>query len=162
MVCSCYFLDCSNNVLETLRTISYLLKPGGHWLHFGPLLYHYSDMPSELSVELTYDELKGSLPAFGLKLLQEKTNRQSGYCVDERSMQRGYFYCVELTCVKVGGDTTRGEEGGVQRKKTRRGKGKKARNKQERRQQRTEEGKKGGGDGRGAGGGGGDGPPPTD
>ena len=153
-VLSCYFLDCSNNVLETLRTISYLLKPGGHWLHFGPLLYHYSDMPHELSVELTYEELKQALPAFGLKVVQEKSNRQSGYCVDERSMQRGYFYCTELTCIKVGGDTTRGEESGVQRKKTRRGKGKKARSKQEKRQQRMDEGKRAGAGGGGGGGGG--------
>ena len=135
VVCTCYFLDCSNNVLETLRTIAFLLRPGGHWIHFGPLLWHYSDLPNELSVELTYEEIKGAMPAFGLRLVVEKTNRQSGYCVDERSMQRSYFYCVELTAVKVGGDTTRGEDGGIQRKKTRRGKGKKARSKQERTRQ---------------------------
>ena len=133
-VATCYFIDCSNNILETLRTISYLLRPGGYWLHFGPLLYHYSDMEGEMSVELTYEEVKVAMIGFGLKVVGEKTNRQSGYCVDERSMQRGYFYCVELTAQKVGGDTTRGEDSGVARKKTRRGKGKKARGKQEKRQ----------------------------
>jgi len=126
-VTTCFFLDCSNNILACLQTIAYILKPGGYWINFGPLLYHYSDLPSELSVELTWEEVKAALPHFGLKVLCEKGGRQSGYCVDERSMQRSYFYCVECTCQKVGGDTTRGEESGMVRKKTRRGKGKKAR-----------------------------------
>ena len=126
-VTTCFFIDCSNNILACLQTIAYILKPGGYWINFGPLLYHYSDMPHELSVELTWEEVKLALPAFGLKVLGEKGGRQSGYCVDERSMQRSYFYCVECTCQKVGGDTTRGEESGMVRKKTRRGKGKKAR-----------------------------------
>ena len=123
-VATCFFIDCSNNILACLQTIAYILKPGGYWINFGPLLYHYSDMAGELSVELTWDEVKQSLPAFGLKVLTEKGGRQSGYCVDERSMQRSYFYCVECTAQKVGGDTTRGEESGMVRKKTRRGKGK--------------------------------------
>ena len=127
-VTTCFFLDCSNNILACLQTIAHILKPGGYWINFGPLLYHYSDLPGELSVELTWDEVKGAIGAFGLRVLTEKGGRQSGYCVDERSMQRSYFYCVECTCQKVGGDSTRGEESGVVKKKTRRGKGKKARN----------------------------------
>ena len=126
-VTTCFFIDCSNNILACLQTIAYILKPGGYWINFGPLLYHYSDMPHELSVELTWEEVKTALPSFGLKVLCEKGGRQSGYCVDERSMQRSYFYCVECTCQKIGGDTTRGEQSGMVRKKTRRGKGKKAR-----------------------------------
>ena len=123
-VTTCFFLDCSNNILATLQTIAYILKPHGYWINFGPLLYHYSDTAGELSVELTWEEVKASLAGFGLRVVCEKGGRQSGYCVDERSMQRSYFYCVECTAQKVGGDTTRGEESGMVRKKTRRGKGK--------------------------------------
>jgi hypothetical protein len=46
---SCYFIDCATNILEFLRTIAYVLKPGGYWINFGPLLYHYSDVPNEVS-----------------------------------------------------------------------------------------------------------------
>ena len=131
VVATCYFIDCSNNILETLRAISYCLRMGGQWLNFGPLLFHYADMEAELSVELSWEEVKAALPAFGLRVLTEKTGRQSGYCVDERSMQRSYFYCVELTAVKVGPDSTRGGGGAeaagsipaVLKKKTRRGRG---------------------------------------
>ena len=69
VVCACFFLDTANNVLAYLRTISQLLKPGGVLLNLGPLLYHYGDMAHEVSIELSYEELKATLPHFGLRLV---------------------------------------------------------------------------------------------
>ena len=32
--------------------------PGGVWINLGPLLYHYSDIPGENSIEPTYEMVK--------------------------------------------------------------------------------------------------------
>jgi len=38
-------------------------------LLLGPLLYHYADMKKEMSVNLTYEELKSTFASFGLKIV---------------------------------------------------------------------------------------------
>jgi hypothetical protein len=45
------------------------LCDSGVLINIGPLLYHYSDVGNEISIELTYDEIKASLPHFGLRLM---------------------------------------------------------------------------------------------
>ena len=35
----------------------------------GPLLYHFADMPSEMSIELSWTDLKGAILKFGFQLL---------------------------------------------------------------------------------------------
>ena len=37
------------------------------------MLYHFSDMDRELSVELSYDELKAAFASFGFRLVKEQT-----------------------------------------------------------------------------------------
>jgi len=103
---SCYFIDCANSILEFIRTIAYILKPGGYWLNFGPLLYHYSDMVGEVSVELCWEEIRAAMPHFGLRLLKEALFQPSSYTSDERSMLRQQYFCVSCTVQKVGMDKT--------------------------------------------------------
>jgi len=105
---SCNFIDCATNILEFLRTIAYVLKPGGYWINFGPLLYHYSDVPGETSVDLSWAELRRAAPAFGFKLLREELEQPSAYTSDDRSMLRSHYYCVSCTWQKVGPDQTAG------------------------------------------------------
>lgn len=103
---SCYFVDCANNILEFLRTIAYVLKPGGHWINFGPLLYHFSDVPREISVDLSWKELRSAAPMFGLELRREELYQPSAYTSDERSMLRSQYFCVSCTWQKTGIDRT--------------------------------------------------------
>jgi len=56
-VVTCFFLDTANNIIQFVEIIHQILKPGGIWLNLGPLLYHYSDMLHEQSIELSQDEL---------------------------------------------------------------------------------------------------------
>lgn len=106
VVATCYFIDCAQNILEYLRSIAYMLKHNGYWINFGPLLYHYSDMPNEVSIDLSYDEIKAALPYFGLKCLREELNQPSVYTYDDNSMLRQTYYCVSCTWQKVGEDVT--------------------------------------------------------
>ena len=55
---SCFFIDTANNVIAYIKTIYNTLKKGGIWVNLGPLLYHYADMPNEVSIELSWEELK--------------------------------------------------------------------------------------------------------
>lgn len=54
---TCFFLDTANNIIEYIETIYSILKPGGKWINLGPLLYHYTDMKGEQSIEIAYDEV---------------------------------------------------------------------------------------------------------
>ena len=67
-IATCFFLDTANNVISYVQTISKILKPGGYWFNVGPLLYHYSDMPDEQSVEITLEELLDVIAQCGMEI----------------------------------------------------------------------------------------------
>mmetsp|Transcript_7827 Transcript_7827/g.14192 ORF Transcript_7827/g.14192 Transcript_7827/m.14192 type:complete len:97 (-) Transcript_7827:37-327(-) len=41
-----------------IRLIAHIVRPGGIWTNLGPLLYHYADVPNEISIELSWEEVK--------------------------------------------------------------------------------------------------------
>lgn len=105
-VATCFFIDTAKNVIEYVQQISRLLSTGGLWINFGPLLYHFSDMNKYQnkkypSLDLTYEELKGVFPYFGLKLLEEKINCPCTYNRDARSGATVEFSCVFFVCKKT-------------------------------------------------------------
>src|SRR3989338_8865726 len=57
-VASCFFLDTAHNIVEYLQLIHQCLRPGGLLNNVGPLLFHWADSFEEVSIEITYDELK--------------------------------------------------------------------------------------------------------
>jgi carnosine N-methyltransferase len=67
-VITCFFLDTANNVIEYIKTIAKILKKNGVWLNLGPLLYHYSDMEEEVSIELSWEELKHVIEKMGFEI----------------------------------------------------------------------------------------------
>ena len=71
-IATCFFIDCANNIVQFIETIYKILKPGGIWINLGPLLYHFSDMPMEDSIEPSYDVVRDVIQGFGFQL--EVTN----------------------------------------------------------------------------------------
>ena len=75
-VITCFFIDTANNILQYIDVISRTLKEGGVWINFGindfnsigPLLYHYTELHSECSIELSWEELKQIIPKFGFDI----------------------------------------------------------------------------------------------
>lgn len=67
-VATCFFIDCANNVVQFIETIYKILKPGGIWINLGPLLYHFSDLPNEESIEPSYDSIRDVILGFGFQL----------------------------------------------------------------------------------------------
>ncbi|CCE66252.1 hypothetical protein TPHA_0P00940 [Tetrapisispora phaffii CBS 4417] len=45
-----FFIDTGFNILDYMETITHALKPGGHWVNFGPLLYHFENDANQETV----------------------------------------------------------------------------------------------------------------
>lgn len=57
-IVTCFFLDTANNVFNYIDTIGYILKRGGIWINYGPLLYHFKGVQGEISVEISWEQLR--------------------------------------------------------------------------------------------------------
>ncbi|ETO16293.1 hypothetical protein RFI_21059, partial [Reticulomyxa filosa] len=99
-VVSCFFLDTAHNILEFLDAISLILKTDGYLVNIGPLLYHFEDM-SDPSIELTWEEVKASLPHFGFELVQEKLTLPCVYTNNPNSMLQTSYDCVFFIAKKI-------------------------------------------------------------
>ena len=84
-VVTCFFLDTANNVIEYIETIYHILKPGGVWINFGPLLYHYEDMKNEHSIELSVEEIKDLAQRIGFVI---EVNHFSYFLYSFREMKK--------------------------------------------------------------------------
>ena len=62
-------MDTARNIIDYVEKIWSILKPGGYWLNFGPLLYHFSDDANEDSIEISYEQLKFVIQKVGFKFL---------------------------------------------------------------------------------------------
>lgn len=60
-----FFIDTATNILTYLETIHAMLKPGGVWINFGPLLY--GSMPA---LQLSLDEVIAMAESLGFELEQ--------------------------------------------------------------------------------------------
>uniref|UniRef100_A0A8C6UXE8 Carnosine N-methyltransferase n=1 Tax=Neogobius melanostomus TaxID=47308 RepID=A0A8C6UXE8_9GOBI len=98
-VATCFFIDTAHNVIEYIETIWKILKPGGVWINLGPLLYHFENMANELSVELSYEDVKAAIVKFGFQIEVEKESVQTTYTENERSMLRYVYDCVFFVAV---------------------------------------------------------------
>jgi carnosine N-methyltransferase len=66
-VATCFFIDTANNIIKYIKTIWDILKPGGLWVNCGPLLYHYTDVPGEISIELSWEEVRHVILEIGFE-----------------------------------------------------------------------------------------------
>jgi len=99
-VVTCFFIDTANNVIEYIETIYNILKMGGLWINFGPLLYHYSEMDKECSIELSWDELKFIIVNKGFEITKEEI-KECSYSSDADSMLKSVYRCIYFTAVKI-------------------------------------------------------------
>lgn len=99
-VATSFFLDTANNVISYIDTIHKILKVNGVWVNFGPLLYHYSEMPNEVSIELSWEEIKQIMTnKFKFKITKEEFV-DAEYSSAGSSMLRSVYNCIFFTAVK--------------------------------------------------------------
>ncbi|XP_030647685.1 carnosine N-methyltransferase [Chanos chanos] len=93
-VTTCFFIDTAHNVIDYVETIWNILKPGGVWINLGPLLYHFENMANELSIELSYEDIKAAMLRYGFQLEVEKESVLTTYTENDRSMLKYLYDCV--------------------------------------------------------------------
>lgn len=102
VVVTSFFLDTAHNVLDYIELIQKILKPKGHWINLGPLLYHFAENPREPSIEPPYDIVRSLITLSGFEFIRESTDHQAKYCQNPNSMLQYTYNCVFFTCVKKG------------------------------------------------------------
>ncbi|XP_054630828.1 carnosine N-methyltransferase [Dunckerocampus dactyliophorus] len=102
-VATCFFIDTAHNVIQYVETIWKILKPGGVWINLGPLLYHFENMANELSVELSYEDIRAAMVQFGFHIEVENESVHTTYTENECSMLRYIYDCVFFVARKPGG-----------------------------------------------------------
>jgi SAM-dependent methyltransferase len=91
-VATCFFLDTAKNVFLYIRTIALLIRPGGYWTNFGPLLYHYAEMESDISIEPSWEEVRPSIVKY-FDILEE-SHAQSSYTSNLGSFSTVMYRCI--------------------------------------------------------------------
>ena len=87
-------------LITALKTIHNIIKIGGLWINFGPLLYHYTENESEVSIELSWEEVKHIILGFGFEFKKiEKV--KTTYSSNKESMTQRIYNCIYFTAVKM-------------------------------------------------------------
>lgn len=76
------------------------MKPGGIWVNLGPLLWHYSEQPIEVQIELSCEEVLDLVPKFGFKV-RTLEFRRCKYTQKPDSMLNLEYEAVFFSAVKV-------------------------------------------------------------
>ncbi|PNF14289.1 Carnosine N-methyltransferase [Cryptotermes secundus] len=106
-ISTCFFIDCANNIVAFIETIYNILKPGGLWINLGPLLYHFSDLPNENSIEPSYQVVREVIVGIGFEIEKEETHVKTTYAQNPKSMLRYEYESVFFVCRKPALDDDR-------------------------------------------------------
>jgi carnosine N-methyltransferase len=69
-------------------------------VNFGPLLYHFAELQDQLSLELSWEELKFAIEKTGFQITQQQFS-ESTYSQHQETMMLTVYKCVFFTAVKV-------------------------------------------------------------
>ena len=93
-VVTAFFIDTAHNIFDYIDTIRYMIKPGGIWANLGPLLYHFSEMPGEYSVDLAWDDVRAAIEKSGFKIKEERLIEGCPYTANVRSLFQVRYNCI--------------------------------------------------------------------
>lgn len=99
-VATCFFIDCSNNIVAFIEKIYRILKPGGIWVNLGPLLYHFADSLTEPSVEPPLDIVLHVINKIGFIIEELKNRVETKYAQNPNSMLQHRYQSVFFVCRK--------------------------------------------------------------
>lgn len=106
VVCTVYFVDTASNFIKYMRTILNCMKPGGLWINFGPLLWHFehvvnqnaSDPTPNGGIELTRDDLWELIIAMGFVFQERKSGICCTYTSDPKALGKFEYKCEWWIC----------------------------------------------------------------
>ena len=94
-----FFLDTANNIIEFIEIIYNILKKGGIWVNVGPLLYHFHDIQNEVSIELSWEEVRKIILKFGFDFKNEKMIDSTYSSIEDR-LKTTIYTCIFFTAIK--------------------------------------------------------------
>lgn len=93
-----FFIDTAKNIFLYIRVFADILRPGGLWSNIGPLLYHYAEMEQEISIELSWEEIKPAIERyFEIKSVEFM---DCSYTTNERSMSQILYHCIHFNAIR--------------------------------------------------------------
>ena len=97
---TCFFIDTAKNILLYIRTFAGMLRPGAVWANLGPLLYHYAEQNDEVSIELSWEEVRELICEY-FEILEEQKNVDCVYSTNKESLSQteyhGIFFVARRT-----------------------------------------------------------------
>lgn len=63
-VATAFFVDTAKNIFQYIRIIAQITRKDGFWINLGPLLFHYADVSNEISIELSWEEVKPAIEKY--------------------------------------------------------------------------------------------------
>jgi len=104
-VASCFFLDTAKNIFLYIRMIADIIRPGGFFINLGPLLYHYAEMHNEISIELSWEEVRPEICKY-FKIVEERRH-VAQYTTNPNSLMAvkytGVFFVAQRNDVPASG-----------------------------------------------------------
>lgn len=100
VVCTCFFLDTAPDILQYMKTLFFCTAPGGTWVNFGPLLWHFQLDAVEGGLELARDDLIELVSRIGFEFVHTEHALESTYTADSRCLGRFVYDCEFWMCVK--------------------------------------------------------------
>lgn len=96
-----FFIDTAHNIIDYIETIHSILIPNGIWINYGPLLYHYTDNTNEMSIELSWEEVRLIIiEKYGFEIINEEIV-ETGYSSDDISMMKTVYKCIFFSARKL-------------------------------------------------------------
>jgi len=106
-----FFLDTASNVISYLKVVHDMLRPGGVFISFGPLLWHFqpehggpkrteTDARFFRSLEVSLEDIRRGLSSFNFTIVHEETVKDCSYASNKESMMRTVFDCQLIVAIK--------------------------------------------------------------
>merc|ERR1711862_446135 len=97
-VVTCFFIDTAKNIFIYIRTLAAIIRPGGAWVNIGPLLLHYAENKDDVSIELSWEEVRPAI----CKYFDFAVERQQDavYTSNSSALKKTRYRCLVFTAVR--------------------------------------------------------------
>jgi len=93
-----FFIDTAKNIFLYIRTIAAIIRPGGLWANVGPLLWHYADVADEVSIEVSWEEVRPAICRYFD--IREERRCLSYYTSQPGSLKRTAYNCIFFAAIR--------------------------------------------------------------
>ena len=90
---TCFFIDTAKNIMLYIRTFARMVRKEGIWANLGPLLFHYAENDAEISVELSWVEVRQLICTY-FTIEEEQFPVKCHYSGNSESLAHTQYECV--------------------------------------------------------------------